>query len=994
MELNNDHKDYIDAYNILANPTEFVMMHDRLIDAMMKVEEKFKAEHKKEVADKLRAEGADETSLASLLEGAVVDEELPEGAIETKGLEEKSKEEKEESAKELDVDALETELSTEYKNYVEQRTKDGLRPASPSEFIRFNLEAAKILNKYEVDKKKIYITPAGATAADVDNIEFKYGVAPAVVKTEEVATEEPAVEETPTLETGEEAQPPMSSGTLSQNEIDNMDNGTLVGSNITSMKVGSYTLGLGDKLINGVDPEIQIIGFTNNGKVIVESQQNSIEVSKELIASKLDDGYTKLVKNPKGGKLSASEVNRRDTKQNPRKVVDNGYIPYVNQTRSLTLNQSNVKDGLDAQINKQNEKVVKGKKVIDGAYKVNNRLDDFETTTDEKGKTKLTLTGINKDYPLVMATSKIKSGTTLTIKVDTEIKDFDEYEYLNSNKTKKRTKADYFTADGKIKPEMVSDFPIVITTEIDGKEVKLGHMPTEKWVSAKFANGDTMHVVDKIEVDGVTSNNLAANLKKINDIRKEIMEDFNSGKATEKQAIVSQKSDGVLRTQSGLSKLSEVFHPDTKLAIIKNGVPYTSPEKGMDDDINNLIMPDQLSDKLASKDTLLGMPTVLVKTPTGRTLVSWVNVPTLKDEHIDFILEAWKAFHKLKNMNKAGLEYKTDSQEFKIVNAIYKAYGTKLESKKLLQEDPEFKLLQDYVNDYVTYTSPTQYDPSKKNSSQINILADGTLIAWAVESGKAAEDKLIVKNINQLTQDNQNKYYNKAALVYYNVKFDGKNNTGINSQKKMNFLSVVDGKLVESPSMTYNEHIMNILETNLAPGIPVDAKDPNSDLVHFSNPVINFEFASVSKAKPSEKKETDLVPQAEYDNFIDKGIVTEQRINSIVDKVIKQQKLSPREMEIFSDKTAEINKKIADKESVELKDVQFDDKGTAIPEFKEATSSMSLEDQLLGADFGEGLTDFGDFDLNDLGDFEGNKKSIATKVETLTEDNKIKKDCK
>lgn len=921
MELNKDHKDYIDAYNVLANPTEFVMMHDRLVDAMMKVEEKFKAEHKKEVADKLKNEGAEEGSLASLMEGAVIDEEIPEGSIETKDLEEKPEttKEEEEKAAELDVDALETELATEYKNYVEQRTKDGLRPASPSEFIRFNLDAAKILGKYDVDKRKIYIVPTGATAADIDNIEFKYGtpppapVTPSPVVTEEpTSTEEQPTEEIVDPETGEVITTPTSSN-FSQEELDAMGTNAPTGTAITNLKVGNYTLGLGDKLVNGVDPEIQIIGFTDTGKIIVESQQSMVEVPKELIAARLEDGYTKLIKNPKGGKFTASQVNRRDVKQNPRKTVDNGYIPYVNQTRTNTLNQSNIKDGLDAQIEKKNEKVVRGKKVIDGAYKVNNRLDDFETTTDAKGKTKLTLTGINREYPLVMATDKINKGANLTIKVDVDMKDFDEYEYINSNIKQKRTKADYFTADGKIKPEMVSDFPIIITTEVNGKEVKLGHLPTERWVTAKFANGDTMHVVDKLDVDGVLVNNLAANVKKINDIRKEIMEDFNSGRATERQAIVSKKSDGVLRTESGLRKLTEVFHPTTKIAIIKNGVPYISAEKGMDDDIDNLIMPEQLSDKLASKDTLAGMPVVLVKTPTGKTLVSWVNVPTLKDEHIDFILEAWKAFHKLKNMNTAGLEYKTDSEEFKIVNAVYKAYGTKLEAKKTLQEDPEFKLLQDYVNDYITYTSPVQYDPSRKNSSQINILPDGTLITWAVESGKAADDKLVIKNLNQLTQDNQNKYYNKAAFVYYNVKFDGKNNTGINSQKKMNFLGVVDGKLVESPSMTYNEHMMNILETNLAPGIPVDSKDPNSDLVHFSNPVINFDFTAVTKAKSAEKKETDTVPQAEYDNFIDKGIVTEQRIDSIVEKVIKQQKLSPREMEIFSDKTGEINKKIAAK---------------------------------------------------------------------------------
>ena len=57
------------------------------------------------------------------------------------------------------------------------------------------------------------------------------------------------------------------------------------------------------------------------------------------------------------------------------------------------------------------------------------------------------------------------------------------------------------------------------------------------------------------------------------------------------------------------------------------------------------------------------------------------------------------------------------------------------------------------------------------------------------------------------------------------------------------------------------------------------------------------------------------ITEAEYNDFIDNGVVTEQRISSIAEKVKANEPLSERETEIFSDKTAEINKKIA--ESVE-----------------------------------------------------------------------------
>lgn len=49
----------------------------------------------------------------------------------------------------------------------------------------------------------------------------------------------------------------------------------------------------------------------------------------------------------------------------------------------------------------------------------------------------------------------------------------------------------------------------------------------------------------------------------------------------------------------------------------------------------------------------------------------------------------------------------------------------------------------------------------------------------------------------------------------------------------------------------------------------------------------------------------------EYNNFIDNGVVTKERIQSIADKVKNNEQLTPREMEIFSDKTSEINAEIA-----------------------------------------------------------------------------------
>jgi len=49
MDLNTDNKEYIDAYNIMANPIQFVNIHRRLMDAMQATGEKMLAEHLEEM---------------------------------------------------------------------------------------------------------------------------------------------------------------------------------------------------------------------------------------------------------------------------------------------------------------------------------------------------------------------------------------------------------------------------------------------------------------------------------------------------------------------------------------------------------------------------------------------------------------------------------------------------------------------------------------------------------------------------------------------------------------------------------------------------------------------------------------------------------------------------------------------------------------------------------------------------------------------------------
>jgi hypothetical protein len=65
----------------------------------------------------------------------------------------------------------------------------------------------------------------------------------------------------------------------------------------------------------------------------------------------------------------------------------------------------------------------------------------------------------------------------------------------------------------------------------------------------------------------------------------------------------------------------------------------------------------------------------------------------------------------------------------------------------------------------------------------------------------------------------------------------------------------------------------------------------------------------------------DVISEADYKKFIDYGVVSESLLKSIADKVKNQQQLSPRELEIFTDKTSYINKIIAADQAQTVKEL-------------------------------------------------------------------------
>jgi len=81
-----------------------------------------------------------------------------------------------------------------------------------------------------------------------------------------------------------------------------------------------------------------------------------------------------------------------------------------------------------------------------------------------------------------------------------------------------------------------------------------------------------------------------------------------------------------------------------------------------------------------------------------------------------------------------------------------------------------------------------------------------------------------------------------------------------------------------------------------------------------------FQKSNKAKVDEIDEKITDItegtteevIEEQEYNQFVDEGVVSEERIQDIANKVRQQQELTPREQEIFTDKTSEVNQKIAE----------------------------------------------------------------------------------
>ena len=601
-------------------------------------------------------------------------------------------------------------------------------------------------------------------------------------------------------------------------ELEALEGKPIENETLTSVKLGKYTIEVGD-LVNG--KEVLSITPTH---IIQDGVRNPVTYSE--MKSKLDtfDGNN-ITK--KADIKPTSKVN----------VLENGQIDNpgeTNNTLRKTASQSS------KNIQEANPKLfgAGSPKVIPAASKVNNRSDNYEEVT-KGNKTFRSRTDVNEKYPVFIATTAFGIGDALTLEVDYNIENFEGRDGIVQ-------KEDFFTGN-KIKESVKEEFPIAIYTVHNGEKVKIGYVPTVSWLQERWADDSTKNVVETLsDKDGNEINNLEIQTKELIKLREKIFENHNKNPNFVQNAIVNNKSEGVLRVmETGKEKLSTNLNAnDIQMGVIRNGNIQVSGTRSLSDEVGEESIIINI-DELENKD---GWPVVILPTPTGKRLVSYVSIPKLEEKDQDLVIESWKAFQKMQDDNYTPTKYELD-----LVKAIY----SQLNVEYIDGEKPSFNILKDYFNSYITFQSGRRLDPTmNQGTSQMNITAEGGLFIW-VRDNNDPEQVLEIKNVADLEKKDA-VLRDKLSKLYYNVRLSENNSMGIGNQNTYSMITLernADNSFrIKLNDMTYKQHLMNTLETNIDKGVPVDEKNPKSPWVYFANPVVTYDLSNSSTLEAGKKE--------------------------------------------------------------------------------------------------------------------------------------------
>lgn len=470
--------------------------------------------------------------------------------------------------------------------------------------------------------------------------------------------------------------------------------------------------------------------------------------------------------------------------------------------------------------------------------------------------------GVNPNYVFDVATREFPPGSQVKYKVMTADEDFNN---MGPNRItgKKYEKSKIFDENGKVRQEMYYETPIQIIATIRGEERVIGHVREPLWIQNTIS-GKYVNISTPIGVDEKThvENEMAENMR----LRNKILDTFNKNSNFEITGHVREngKSNGILKMTENTGLLKDRIDPRVgdgginneygHFAIVRNG----RLETAINVEAEQVIESPSFTENI---DRLSGVPALMLPSPTGAFMPTYIGLPKVDEGQAQFIIETWKAF--------TG-----QTQNPELVAAVYKSLNRKMSGS------PSIGVLREYINQYITTLDHDNLLDKIGNgtgvapgSARLNIFDDGNI-------GIEVRDDIEMKDGKKINEwyNNKGKPIRKAAELPDNIlsllqnlrmtiKFNDRKNdnlVGINNKNKVNFLSMKDGKLV-SKEMTYNQYVMDKATTFVEKG--TESENSNKDWVYFANPVLQLTINEPTEIEPDvyEENETSKVTVQEIE---------------------------------------------------------------------------------------------------------------------------------
>ena len=508
-----------------------------------------------------------------------------------------------------------------------------------------------------------------------------------------------------------------------------------------------------------------------------------------------------------------------------------------------------------------------GYRQVEPSNSLGNRTDNFEEPTTGTGTYKRT--DINSNYVFDVATQEFPPGSKITYKV---ITDQAEYDKMGPNRLtgEKYNASIIFDKDGKVNEKAYDDTPIGVYATIRGEERLIGTVHEPLWIQIKKA-GEYPHIAppEGINIEEHVKKEVANNRK----IRKTILDSFNKNSKFVISGTIESKSKGILKmvNDAGLLKdrvNSKIGEGNSNNKQNRHGYFAIMRTGSLQTDINveaeNVVETEAFT---KNTEKYAGVPALMLPTPNGDYMPTFIGLPKIYKNQAEFILEAWKVF-------------KGFTQNPELAEAVYKAVGRDLVG------EPNINVLSEYLSQYYTALDHSKEKPLSPigNGSEVvpgqaifDIDAFGNIILqvkdiktkeWFNNDGKPIRtEKDIPANMVDLLQ-------NLRTTIKFN---DRKNDNlhGINSTEKITFLSMENGKLI-SKDMTYNENLLDKATTLVEKG--TQSETAQKDWVYFANPVLKMTLGEAKVEDVFDEEKEEVVPGDTFNSDIEDDFDALERI--------------------------------------------------------------------------------------------------------------------